>query len=52
MMEEAGRDWFFQEQVLMKKLFARGELDTTKIKSDEWIDEFNSRDELFRKQFG
>ena len=51
MMEEAGRDWFFQEQVLMKKLFARGELDTTKIKSDEWIDEFNSRDELFRKQF-
>lgn len=51
MMENRGRDWFFQEQVLMKKLFARGELDTTKIKSDEWIDEFNSRDEAFRKQF-
>ena len=50
-MEENGRDWFFQGLVLMKKLFTRGELDTAKIKSDEWIDDFNSRDESFRKQF-
>ena len=50
MMEIRGREWFFQEQVLMKKLFARGELDTAKIKGDKWIDDFNSRDESFRKQ--
>ena len=50
-MEERGRDWFFHEQILMKKLFTRGELDTAKIQSDEWIDDFNSRDEDFRLQF-
>ena len=51
MMEARGRNWFFQEQILMKKLYARGELDTAKIITDEWIDDFNSRDEAFRKQF-
>ena len=38
-------------KILMKKLYARGELDTAKINTDEWIDDFNSRDEAFRKQF-
>ena len=51
MMEARGRDWFFQEQILMKKLYARGELDTAKINTDEWIHDFNSREEAFRKQF-
>ena len=46
-----GRGFYFQQLVLMKKLYERGYLDVSKIESGEWFDDFMARDEKFREKF-
>lgn len=51
MYEKVVRAWFFKDLLLMKKLYLAGELDTSKINSGEWLKEFNTKDEKYKKRF-
>ena len=51
MCEINGRGFYFQQLVLMKKLYEKGHLDVGKIQSGEWFDDFMARDEKFRENF-
>ena len=41
-----GRGFYFQQLVLMKKLYERGYLDVSKIESGEWFDDFMAREKF------
>ena len=49
--EKMGRAWFFEELTLMKSLYAAGELDTAKISSGEWREDFDSRGDEYKSRF-
>ena len=54
MAEIADRSFYFQQIVLMKKLYDSGDLDVGKIKSGDWMDDLVDlfeKDDEYRKKF-
>ena len=49
--ENMGRAWFFEELTLMKSLYSAGQLDTAKISSGKWREDFDAKDQEYKNQF-